>query len=72
MTQTKTRNPIAWAIQYVRESREEMGKVTWPSKQETVKYSLVVIGLSLVVAAYFFGLDKLFSLGLEKLIEITR
>ena len=58
-------------FQYFKESKEELKKVTWPSKQEINKYSLVVIVLSLVIAGFFGGFDWLLNLGLEKLIEFT-
>lgn len=67
----KKENPVQWLFRYVKESREELKKVTWPSKQETTKYSLIVIGISLVVAGFFGGLDWVLTLGLEKLIELT-
>jgi len=58
-------------FQYFKESKEELKKVTWPSKQEINKYSLVVIVLSLVIAGFFGGFDWLLNLGLEKLITFT-
>jgi len=58
-------------FQYFKESKEELKKVTWPSKQDINKYTLVVIVLSLVIAGFFGGFDWLLNLGLEKLIEFT-
>lgn len=58
-------------FQYFKESKEELRKVTWPSKQEIYKYTLVVIVLSLIIAGFFGGFDWLLNLGLEKLIEFT-
>ena len=69
-TQTKA-NPLAWLVRYVREAREELRKVTWPNRQETTKYSVVVIVLALLLAAFFGGLDWLLNLGLEWLILAT-
>jgi len=67
----KKENPLQWLVRYVREARAEMLKVTWPSKKETTKYSLITIGLALVIAAFFGGLDWLLNLGLEWLIFLT-
>lgn len=64
-------NPLSWFVSYVRESREEMRKVTWPSRQETTKYAVIVIALSLLIAGFFGGLDWVLNLGLERLIAIT-
>jgi len=64
-------NPIQWLFRYFRESKEEIRKVSWPSKQDTTKYSLIVIVLSIAVATFFAILDWVLSLGLEQLIQIT-
>ncbi len=54
---------------YIKESIEEMKKVTWPTKKETYNYTLLVIGISLGVAAFLGALDYIFTLGLELLIK---
>ncbi|MCX6760852.1 MAG: preprotein translocase subunit SecE [Candidatus Nealsonbacteria bacterium] len=51
---------------FLKEVRLEMKKVNWPSREETTKYTLIVIGVSLVVAIYLGGLDYLFSLLLKR------
>ncbi len=74
MQQVRTKsnkNPITWLLNYIREAKEEMGKVTWPSKKETIRYSLVVIIVSVLMAAFFAGLDWVLNLGLEKIIELS-
>lgn len=48
-------------IDFLREVRIELKRVTWPTRQQTIKYTLIVIGLSLAVAAFLGGLDFLFS-----------
>jgi preprotein translocase subunit SecE len=51
---------------FLKEVRLEMKKVNWPSREETIKYTLIVIGVSLVVAIYLGGLDYIFSLFLNR------
>ncbi|HBV58270.1 MAG TPA: preprotein translocase subunit SecE [Candidatus Magasanikbacteria bacterium] len=55
--------------EYFRTSKIELKKVVWPSKKETTRYSLIVIGMSLSVAVFFGILDFIFNLGLTKLIS---
>lgn len=50
---------------YIKASFLEMKKVTWPSKKETADYTVLVIGVSLAVAAFLGGLDFIFQKGLE-------
>jgi len=54
---------------YVRESRDELKKVVWPSRKETIKYTLIIIGISLSVAAFLGIIDFLLNIGLDKLIS---
>jgi preprotein translocase subunit SecE len=53
---------------YLMGSYAEMRKVTWPTKQQTINYSLLVVGMSVGMALFFVVLDYIFSLGIEKLI----
>ena len=53
---------------FLKEVRLEMKKVNWPTRKETVKYTLIIIGLSIVVAAFLGGLDFLFNYLLNKLL----
>lgn len=64
-------NPAKYIVQYLRESKEELEKVTWPTRKTTVRYSIIVIGLSVFMAAFFAGIDWALNLGLEKLIGLT-
>ena len=48
-------------IDFLKEVRIELKRVTWPTRQQTIKYTLIVIGLTLAVAAFLGGLDFLFS-----------
>jgi preprotein translocase subunit SecE len=56
------------ALQYIQESKSELKKVVWPTKKETMNYTILVIGISLGVAAFFGILDYFLSFGLEQLL----
>ena len=55
-------------ITFLKEVKLEMKKVNWPTKQETLRYTLIVIGVSLVVAFYLGLLDFIFTTLLNKFI----
>ncbi len=55
--------------QYIKESKQEMQKVVWPSKKETTNYTLAVVLISLGLAIFFAVIDYAFNLGLEKIIS---
>lgn len=46
---------------FFHEVRIEMKKVDWPSREETIKDTIAVLSISLVVAVFLGGLDFLFS-----------
>ena len=46
---------------YFREVKVEMNKVNWPTRNETVNYTIVVIGVSAAVAAFLGTLDFIFT-----------
>jgi preprotein translocase subunit SecE len=48
-------------ITFVKEARDELKKVSWLNREQTIKYTGVVIGVSLVVAAFLGVLDLFFS-----------
>lgn len=51
---------------YLKEVKVELKKVNMPTKQETIKYTLIVIGLSLVIAIFLGGLDFIFTFLVSK------
>jgi len=54
---------------YLKEVKTEIKKVNWPTRKDTIKYSLVVVGISTAVAIFLGGLDFLFSALLKQLIR---
>lgn len=61
-----TNNPL---VNYVRNSKEELKKVTWPTRQRVIRDTGIVVALSLGVAIFFATADKLFEFGFQKLIS---
>lgn len=55
-------------VQYFKEAKQELQRVTWPSKKEATNHTLLVIGISLGLLVFFAIIDYIFTLGLEQLI----
>ena len=53
---------------YLREAVEETKKVTWPTQKQTFNHTIVVIVITVAIAAFFAGLDYIFSNGIRLLI----
>ena len=59
-------------IKYLHEAKEELGKVSWPSKKDTVRYSAIVVGVTVGLALFFAIIDWALTFGLDKLVEVTK
>ncbi|MFA6193998.1 MAG: preprotein translocase subunit SecE [Parcubacteria group bacterium] len=46
---------------FIKEARVELRKVNWPTREQTIKYTALVVGLSLAVAIFLGALDYLFE-----------
>ena len=57
-------------IDYIKGSRLEMKKVNWPTRRDTLRFTGIVIALSLVVAAFLGGLDFIFAAILRLLVRV--
>lgn len=55
-------------ITFLKDVHLEVKKVNWPTTQETIKYTLIVIGVSIVVAAFLGFLDFIFTTLLNRFI----
>jgi preprotein translocase subunit SecE len=55
------------AVAYMRDVREEMRKVTWPTRKQVVRDTIIVVAISLAAALYFGVIDY----GLSELLGIV-
>lgn len=62
----KIKNKFPNIISFFKDVKLELKKVNWPTRKETVKYTLIVIGASAAVALFLGGLDFIFSYLLNK------
>ena len=46
---------------FLKEARTELKKVTWPSREETTRYTVAVIAISLAIAGLLGGADFIFK-----------
>jgi preprotein translocase subunit SecE len=65
---TQSENAI---VRYFKETRTEITKVTWPTREEGMRLTWVVLVVTTVSAIVLFGVDSLFSLVVALLIRAT-
>ena len=59
------KNPVV----FFKEVFAELRKVTWPKQAVVIKLTLVVVGVSVLVAIYLGGLDFVFAKGIALLLK---
>ena len=62
---TATR-PAGGIVRFAQESWSELRKVTWPTQEQVIRLTLLVVLISFVVSAYIFAFDNVFHLVVDK------
>jgi preprotein translocase subunit SecE len=52
---------MANPLQFMREVREEVSKVSWPSRRETVVTTIMVLIMAIAAAIFFMLADQVIS-----------
>ncbi len=46
-----------WVVEFFSDSRAELRKVVWPTKEETMQTTMVVAGMVVILALLLWGMD---------------
>lgn len=57
-------------FQYLRDTKGELRYVAWPTRLQTIVYTVIVILLSIFVALYLGLFDYIFTTGLRNALEV--
>jgi len=60
---------LSLMLRFLLEVKNELNKVTWSSRDNTIRLTIIVIGISVAVGIYLGGLDLLFTEMLKLLIK---
>ena len=63
----KTRVPIR---EFLKQVRAELKKVNWPSRQEMIAYTTVVVVAVVFLTSIVFGLDLVFTKGVLRVLGV--
>ena len=58
---------ISSPVEFLRQVRQEVGKVTWPTRKETTITTAMVLLMVVVAAVFFFLVD----IGLGRLVRLV-
>lgn len=59
-------NPVT---RYLRETRGEMRKVTWPTREESWRLTAIVMAVTLAFSVFLWSFDTIFSNSLRYILE---
>lgn len=66
--QLKIMSIIDQAVNFVKEVRSELGKVTFLKRDALVKYTIAVIAISILFSFFLGGVDAIFDILIKKVI----
>jgi preprotein translocase subunit SecE len=66
IAKTTTQGGFAWG--FLRDSRTEMRKVVWPTRQETIQTTALVIGVVALMSLILWGIDSIFAVVISGII----
>ena len=55
------------AVEFVQQVRQELSRVTWPTRKETLVTTAMVFVMVFIAAAFFFVVDQVLSYGVRLL-----
>jgi preprotein translocase subunit SecE len=57
-------------IQFLRQVKQEVKKVTWPTKKEVIPSCTMVIVLVAVATVFFFAVDLILGWGVDSILKL--
>ena len=54
--------------QFVRQVKQEIAKITWPTRSETVQGTITVIVMSVMLASFLFLIDLIFAYAIRLIV----
>ena len=71
MTRTTAVKPENALVRYFKDTRAELAKVTWPTREEGIRLTTVVLVVTTISAILLFGIDSIFGFIIALLLQTT-
>lgn len=59
-------------MEFIRQVQAETRKVVWPTRRETIMTGVMVMIMTVILAVFFFAIDKVFDTGVEYLLSLAK
>jgi preprotein translocase subunit SecE len=57
---------------FVRQVRQETGKVAWPTRRETIVTTIMVLIMTTILSLFFLGVDQVLGRIVQFLLDIAK
>ena len=65
-------NPVKSIVGFIKDSKNEFKRITWPERSRIIKTTTVVLSVILILTAFTWIIDSLFNLGLSSFIKFIK
>jgi preprotein translocase subunit SecE len=71
MSRSATAKPENGLVRYFKDTRAEISKVTWPTREEGTRLTYIVLIVTTISAIVLLGVDSFFGLVIALLLRAT-
>jgi preprotein translocase subunit SecE len=57
-------------LKFLKEVRQEISKVTWPTRKETILTTAMVFVMVFILSLFFLGVDQILSYGVRLILGL--
>ena len=58
--------PTGGMVRFAQEAWQELAKVTWPTRDTVVRFTVLVLIISTIIAVYIYGVDNFFTAAITR------
>ena len=67
MTMEETKSKVGLG-EFARETQQEIKKVTWPTRKETVTTTIMIVVMAIIVGVFFLAIDSFLGFVISRLL----
>ena len=60
-----------FSLRFISEAYRELQRVTWPTREETMRLTLMVIAVAAAIGAFLFVVDLVFSRVMDVILDVN-
>ena len=72
MNEQKTEAPKTSIADFIRETRQEITKVIWPTRKETLVTTALIVVAALIAGVFFLGIDSALGFVISRVLGMNQ